>query len=242
MALAAAIRHVAFEDLGSLAPVLKKRGYDIRYYEAGVDDLAEAGKADILLMLGGPISVNDANLYPFIKEELRVAEQRLTATKPMFGLCLGAQMIAAALGAKIYPAAVKEIGWNKISLTLDGRNSPLRHIGEDEPVLHWHGDTFDMPRGALWLASTPEVPHQAFSVGANILALQFHPEAVGRRIEQWLIGHTCELALNKIDIAQIRADTKRWKNSLTSRGAALFDAWLDGVQSSRVNSSSPAAA
>jgi GMP synthase (glutamine-hydrolysing) len=148
LSTAAVIRHVAFEDLGVLAPVLAARGISARYFEAGVDDLGaiERDAPDLLVVLGGPIGVYDEPLYPFLGGEIALIERRLRASAPTLGICLGAQLIARAAGARVYPGTPKEIGFSPLTLTPDGEASCL---GELKPaaynVLHWHGDTFDLP-------------------------------------------------------------------------------------------------
>ncbi len=157
---AAAIRHVAFEDLGSFAPVLEAAGYTVRYLEAadGLASPAVAEEADLLVVLGGPIGAYEDDAYPFLADELRLLERRLAAGRPLLGICLGAQLIARALGASVYPGAVKEIGWSPVRLTDAGESSCLRHLGRGISVLHWHGDTFDLPAGATRLRAPPGSP------------------------------------------------------------------------------------
>jgi len=172
---ALAIRHVAFEDLGTLGPLLEQRGFEIRYLDAGVDDLSNLdGLApDLVVALGGPMGVYEDDAYPWIADEVAILERRLAAERPTLGVCLGCQMMARALGGKVYPGPAKELGWAPLELTETGRESPLGHV-EAAPVLHWHGDTFDLPAGASLLASTSAVANQAFAIGAHALAFQFH--------------------------------------------------------------------
>ncbi|HJV85347.1 MAG TPA: glutamine amidotransferase [Noviherbaspirillum sp.] len=222
-----AIRHVAFEDLGTFGPVLQETGFTIGYAQAGVDRLSpgEWDAADLVVVLGGPIGVNDQALYPFLAEEIALINARLAQGKPLLGICLGAQMIAAALGARVYPGRAKEIGWGDVVLTEAGHISALSVL-EGAPVLHWHGDTFDLPQGATLLASTSVAPHQAFSLGKNVLALQFHPEADAARMDEWLVGHACELAYAGVDPRVIRADAEK-HGAAAARGAtAMLRTWL----------------
>jgi GMP synthase (glutamine-hydrolysing) len=222
-----ALRHVAFEDLGTFEPLLRERGFGIDYRQAGVDPISEDDwmTADLAVILGGPIGVNDLVLYPFIADELQLAALRLRAQRPLLGLCLGAQLMAAALGAEVYPGVRKEIGWSELQLSPDGLASPLKHLA-GLPVLHWHGDTFDLPEEAELLASTSLTPHQAFSVGSYALGLQFHPEVSGEQIETWLIGHTAELVEAGVDIPRLRSASHAQAAALREGARALLDAWL----------------
>src|SRR5262249_17403634 len=140
------IRHVACEDLGNLAGVLQRRGLVVRYVEAGLDDVGQLKPPapQGLIVLGGPIGVYPEKGYPFLTDELRVLEQRLAADRPTLGICLGAQLMARALGAKVYAGPCKEIGWASLQLSEAGRRSCLVQLAQREAaVLHWHGDTFD---------------------------------------------------------------------------------------------------
>lgn len=227
---AIAIRHVAFEDAGNLEDVLAERGVLLRYLDAGIDDLTEAKDADLLIVLGGPIGVYEVDRYPFLKDEFAVIEHALRRRTPTIGICLGSQAIAAVLGARIYPAREKEIGWGLIGLTPEGRRSPLTALAECKfRVLHWHGDTFDLPSGATRLAETAITPNQAFAYGPKVLALQFHVELYPRDMERWLIGHTAELTHAGIDVVKMRADTARYGAVIEQAGGKMFSDWLDRV-------------
>ncbi|MFJ9452797.1 glutamine amidotransferase [Herbaspirillum sp. NPDC101397] len=222
------IRHLAFEDLGNFAPVLKQAGFAVDYVQAGVATLqpAAVAAADLLVVLGGPIGVNDSAEYPFINEEIALVRERLDSGKPVLGICLGAQMMAAALGARVYPGTQKEIGWGGVTLTGAGRASSLSTLNDNDAVLHWHGDTFDLPDGAELLASTAATPHQAFRYGRHALALQFHVEADADCIEAWLIGHACELSLAGIRPSAIRDDARRCGAQARSNAENILRAWL----------------
>ena len=219
-----ALRHVAFEDVGVWGSTLRERGHALTYLEAG-DDLAQARDADLVIVLGGPIGVADGTDYPFLVDEIALIAERLDRDAPTLGVCLGAQLMAAALGAKVYPAREKEVGWGFLSLAPAASSTPLRVLA-DSPVLHWHSDTFDLPRGAVLLASTAAPPRQAFSHGRS-LALQFHCEANGGDIERWLVGHTGELRAAGIDIGWLREQSRRHALAAARAGRAFLDSYLD---------------
>lgn len=233
MKTALVIAHVPFEDLGSFAEPLANHEYRIRYRQAGVDNLAtrEARQADLLIVLGGPVSATDETNYPFLRDELHLLKKRLQKALPTLGICLGAQLMARALGARVYPLPRKELGWGPIELTADGRNSCLQHLAKGlTPVLHWHGDTFDLPEGAVRLASTDLCKNQAFTVGGRALALQFHPEVTGRGLERWFIGHALEItATEGVSVSKLRAQTARWADILESQGHKCLEQWLNGL-------------
>lgn len=225
-----AIRHVGFEDLGSFETPLRTAGYRIEYIEAAEQDIDQLDPlaADLLLVLGGPIGVYDHDAYPLLSDELALLRTRLAADRPTLGICLGAQLMAAALGARVYPGPAKEIGWSPLDLASSAEYQPLAAL-RDVPVLHWHGDTFDLPQGCTLLASTPLCRNQAFARGANVLGLQFHPEVRGVHFEHWLLGHASELASAGIDPVALRRDAKRYAQGLEKAGASLLNTWLAGI-------------
>lgn len=223
-----AVRHVAFEDLGLLGPLAAARGYDVRYHDAGVESFAVDSllKPDLVIVLGGPIGVYEQDTYPFIADEITAIAARLDANKPILGICLGAQMIAAALGARVAPGPAKEIGYAPLTLTAAGRASVLGPLGTS-PVLHWHGDNCELPAQCECLASTAHCPVQAFTRMPHQLALQFHLETEPARFEAWLVGHTVELAKAGIDPRAVRKQAQTQGTVTRQVGQNVLAAWLD---------------
>lgn len=233
MAEVIAVRHVAFEDLGILETLFAQRGDDVRYVDAPLADLGQPDlqNADLLVVLGAPIGAFDDELYPFLIQEVALIQHYIQAGKPVLGVCLGAQLMARILGAQVKPMGIKEIGFAPLKLTPAGEQSPLRHL-RDIPVLHWHGDRFDLPEAATRLADTEICSEQAFSWGDKLLGLQFHLEADVDKIESWLVGHACELAHAGVDLQQIRTDAQRYGQILHAAGLKVIGEWLDQVWTS----------
>ncbi|MEZ4599546.1 MAG: gamma-glutamyl-gamma-aminobutyrate hydrolase family protein [Syntrophotaleaceae bacterium] len=169
------LQHVPFEGLGSILPWLEARQAQIsttRFFESPI--LPASGEFDAVVALGGPMSVNDEDEYPWLREEKQVLAEAVQAGKPVLGICLGAQLIASALGAAVYPGPCKEIGWFPVyACQYQPGIFPLPQISE---VFHWHGETFDLPPGAIHLAKSKGCLHQAFQIGRRTIGLQFHLE------------------------------------------------------------------
>lgn len=224
-----ALRHVAFEDLDAFAPLLAHRGFAVAYCEAPRDDLdaPDLAAADLLIVLGGPIGAYEEADYPFLTAEIRLIERRLAAGRPVLGLCLGSQLMARALGAAVRPMGAKEIGWAPVTLSDAGRASPLAAL-DGVPVLHWHGDTFDLPTGAIHLAATATTPNQAFAWARHGLALQFHVETSAAALERWYVGHALEIATTPgVSVRGLREAAAQNASTLAPAAAALLASWLD---------------
>ncbi|MCP1772230.1 GMP synthase (glutamine-hydrolyzing) [Neisseria perflava] len=178
MATVAAVRHVAFEDLGILETLFAKRGDTVVYFDAPVANFTDSAlqEADLLVVLGAPIGAFDDALYPFLSAEAECIRRRVASDKAVLGICLGAQLIARVLGAQVNPMGVKEIGFKPLELTNEGKQSPLRHLA-GVPVLHWHGDCFGLPQGATSLAYTNVSHERGFSLGGKLLSLELSMES-----------------------------------------------------------------
>jgi GMP synthase (glutamine-hydrolysing) len=225
------IQHLHFENLGNLQPALLDAGYSVEYFDAVNPehlDKIETTVCDLLIILGGPIGVYEEDSYPFLTQEKRIIKKRIEKKQPLIGICLGAQLIASTLGAKVYPGDTKEIGWKTITSTSDIEFSSLNQ----QRVLHWHGDTFDLPEGAERIFSSELYPNQGFTYGENVLALQFHIEVQPHRIEEWLVGHACEISSLKTEsVKKIRHDTQTYAPLLQGLAKGMWTKWL----SSQVN-------
>ncbi|MGW9158140.1 glutamine amidotransferase [Microbacterium sp. NPDC055665] len=228
--LALAFRHVHFEDLGILEPLLIERGYHVEYVDLGTQaiDIDRVDHADLLIVLGGPIGGYDTATYPFLHASKEAIAHRLRQGRALLGICLGAQLIAEEMGAEVRPTGAVEIGYAPLQLTTEGHDSPLRPL-DGLPVLHWHGDAFTIPDGARHLARTPDFPNQAFCTDA-VLALQFHLEADHRTIGNWLIGHAHELHHHGIDPRTIREQARNHGPRLEAAARTAIGAWLDDVE------------
>ncbi|MBS7537790.1 glutamine amidotransferase-related protein [Ancylobacter lacus] len=224
-----AIRHVAFEDLGILAGLLDGQGWDLAYCEAATDDLAHRSVtgADLVIVLGGPVRVADARAFPFLTREMALIETRLGRGRPTLGIGLGAQLMAAALGARLFPDPGKKIGWDRVALTGEGRASALAPLAEpDAEVLHWHGDAIELPRQAACLAHGAAGATEAFAVGRAGLGLRFHLEAGPRELEEWYVGHHAALVAAGIDIPALRRESQARRLRTGELAARVFGGWL----------------
>jgi GMP synthase (glutamine-hydrolysing) len=230
---AVVLRHVAFEDLGLLAPILHDAGWDVSYREAPTGDLDHQSieHADLLIALGGPIGVYETDRFPFLLKEIALLERRLAKDRPTLGICLGAQLMAKALGSRVFPGLAKEIGWGRVELTEDGQASSLSPLAEQGAVvLHWHGDTFDLPDGAARLASNAAYQNQAFAYGGRGMGLQFHVEVDPQRLEEWYVGHVVELSAAGVSIPDLRTTTAAVASQSRAQAARIFNKWLQHIE------------
>ena len=182
------LQHVPFEGLGSIAPWLKATGYEVtctRFFESA--DLPDVDAIDLLVIMGGPMSVNDEDTWPWLISEKRFVREFIDSGKPVLGICLGAQLIASALGARVFANPAKEIGWFPVH-SVDAGDSALFRFPDAETVFHWHGETFDLPPAAIRLAKSEACENQAFQIGRSVIGLQFHLETTQESATQ-LVAH-----------------------------------------------------
>jgi GMP synthase-like glutamine amidotransferase len=179
------VQHVPFEGPGAIADWCAARGHElVGVHPYRGDPLPDLRDVEALVVMGGPMSANDGPSLDWLAREIRLVEQVVRAGRPMFGVCLGAQILARALGARVYRAREREIGWWPLRLRPEARaGTPLADWPESLVPLHWHGETFDLPEGAAHLAETDTCPHQAFLWG-RALGLQFHVEATPESVDE----------------------------------------------------------
>lgn len=183
-------QHVPFETPGMIAGWAESRGYVLtgtHFYKPDAA-LPEISQADRLIIMGGPMNIYEEARYPWLKKEKQFIKKALDRHIPILGICLGAQLLADSLGAKVYPGRDKEIGWFPITITAD-QEAPFRVLPEQLSVLHWHGDTFTLPEEAQRTASSKVTVNQAFVFRKNVIGLQFHLEVAEDNIHQ-LIRHS----------------------------------------------------
>ncbi len=216
------IRHTPYEGIAGFREPIEAAGYALDRVDVGDPGFATIDflSPDLLVLMGGPMGVYERAAHPWIDCEIVRLAERIACGLPTLGVCLGAQMIAAAMGAEVRKGPGPEIGFGPVTLNAAGADSPLRHVAE-VPVLHWHGDTFDLPEGVELLASTAAYPHQAFRRGRNLLALQFHAEmGEDPRFDAWLEG--AEQGAR----AGLRAEHDSLGPDAVAAGRAMIAEWL----------------
>ncbi len=169
------LQHVPFEGIGSIASWLEAHGADVSYTRFFEDPaLPQPNSRDFVIVMGGPMSVNDESTLPWLRPEKQFIRDAVERGIPVLGVCLGAQLIAGALGGRVYRNSQKEIGWFPIEATPSSTHA--FRFPEKCAVFHWHGETFDLPSGAVRLARSPACENQAFQIGQHVIGLQFHLE------------------------------------------------------------------
>ena len=225
------IRHVPHEGVAGFREPIEAAGYRIDRVDVGSECFAavDLNEPDLLIMMGGPMGVYEQDRHPWIACQMRRLERRLAAGLPTLGVCFGAKMIAAALGARVFPGHRKEVGFHPVQVDPAATGNPLAYL-RGVPVLHWHGDSFDLPAGGERLASSHVYENQAFRVGPNILALQFHAE-MGKDprfhawMEQWPeAAHEAGGTANAL-----RAAHDRHGSAAVAAGRRMIGDWLSGL-------------
>lgn len=222
------IRHVPHEDLGLLAEVFQQHRLSYGYVDMFHQPPRsfDPGQLAGLVVLGGPMSVHDTKSYPYLCREIDWIGQAADTGLPVLGVCLGAQLLAKSLGARVYPNSVKEIGWCEIELTEDAADDPLfSDCHPTETVFQWHGETFDLPNDSVLLARGAACVNQAFRFGLSAYGLQFHLETTAEMLDRWLTepGMCSELSTcNAAGAAEIRHGANEQLPAMLQAGRRVF--------------------
>jgi GMP synthase (glutamine-hydrolysing) len=226
--------HGKRERAETFTTIFEELGWEQREIFTPEESLAEIDplEPDLLVVMGGPMGVYELDKYPFLEGEIKFLKTRLERDLPVLGICLGSQLIAAALGGSVYQGrAGKEIGWAPLELSIAGENHPVRHLsGEKTNMFHWHGDTFQLPQSATLLASSMAYENQIYAVG-NALALQCHPEVTAPQLEKWLAHEMSEVGESILckDIERIREQTEKHVKILNAQTRLMMNEWLQSV-------------
>lgn len=222
------LQHHANEGLGTIAEALEAA--EISASTVCIFDgekvPARMSEADGLIILGGAVGVYEAETYPYLSDEIRLIEKALGGEKPILGICLGSQLLAAALGAKVYKSGRQEIGWHAVKSSAAAQDDALWNgIEKEFWAFHWHGDVFELPAGAVSLASSSLTEHQAFRFGEKAYGILFHPEATGEIILSMTKNFNVEAEQAEITAAQIFADTEKHLSTYKSTANKIFSDW-----------------
>ncbi|KZE93528.1 Carbamoyl-phosphate synthase small chain [Agromyces sp. NDB4Y10] len=228
------LRHDSAIGLGNLGPVLEEHGYEVVVVDAPREDVTavDALAPDLVVVLGGDEAAYETDRYPYVGHEIELLRQRVAAEAPVFGVCLGAQMLAEAMGSRAYRGPRKEVGWLGVDLTEAGASSPVRHA-RGIRFVQWHGDTFDLPEGVERLASSPQYANQAFRAGDWLLAVQFHPEVTPAIHEDWLAAWGDELPEYDLTVERMRALQGEHGPAAEAASRAILGEFLDGLGQGR---------
>jgi GMP synthase (glutamine-hydrolysing) len=228
---AVVLQHDPTIHLGNIRPVLEEHGYEVRIVDVTTEDLEaiDPAAADLVVVLGGEMGAYETDAYPFLAAEQRLLRSRLAAERPTLGVCLGAQLMAGALGERVYKGDTTAIGYRIVEPTAAGAGSPLRHF-TGVPVVQWHGDTFELPATATLLATSSDYSNEAFAIGRHALAVQFHPEVTDEMHERWLTDGYNELDEHAIDPNALRRDRERHSARMQEASRAAFSEWLRGLR------------
>jgi GMP synthase (glutamine-hydrolysing) len=227
-------QHVPYEPLGTLDPLLKESGFRIRYVNFGrnPDHRPTLDKYAALIVLGGPMSSEQIDTYPNLLTEVEIIREAIGRDMSVLGICLGAQLLAKALGGEVQRNPLREIGWYDVDLTEAGETDPvLSTFARRQRVFQWHEDGMSLPPGAVHLASSPHSNIQAFRYGEHAYGLQFHLEVDSSLIERWLSvpenRATLQDEAGRTDPQEIRAQTPTSIDALQSLSKVTFSRWID---------------
>jgi GMP synthase (glutamine-hydrolysing) len=225
------LQHEPHEGIGAWEPIFNTAGRKLvtRNLFAGekVPLEEELCEWDGIVIMGGPMSANDGESLDFIRDELKMIPQILQLKIPLLGVCLGSQVIAKGLGSKVYKGAKKEIGWYPLKLTASAEKDKIfGGLGSSIMMFQWHGETFDLPSGAIHLSNSPLYPHQAFRYTDRIYGLQFHCEMTDSMIREWVEKGQEELARAEISGEKILEDTPKYLSTLRQWAHHIAKKWL----------------
>ncbi|WP_076068571.1 glutamine amidotransferase [Sphingomonas montana] len=226
------VRHTAYEGAAGFREPIETAGYAFSRIDVLDPAFSDADfmAPDLLVLMGGPMGVYERAAHPWIDGEVARIAARLAAGLPTIGICLGSQLIAAALGAAVYPGPAQEIGFAPLTVNPSGMATPVRQLA-DTPVLHWHGDTFDLPDGCELLASSALYRHQAYRRGARMLALQCHPEmGEDPRIATWIDAGAADMAAAGTTAEAVRSDYAAKGPQAVAAGRAMLAEWLAALR------------
>lgn len=223
--------HADFEAPGYVEQWILEKGFQLnRTLIYNNEALPDVGDFDFLVIMGGPMSAYDDEQYPWMPKEKELLRQAIWAKKKVLGICLGAQLLASSLGARVYPNQHKEIGWWPVRKVKSDVKTIFDSYPDEAVVLEWHGDTFDIPDGAVWIATSDAAKHQAFVYGDHVLALQFHPEAnpesLAMLVDEERTGFKTSCYVQELD--EIAAETRYFELGRTILYNLLDDLVLKG--------------
>lgn len=228
--LALVLRHDPAVGLGNLEPTLVEHGYVVQVVDTPEADVPalDVVAPDLVVVLGGDEAAYEGDVHPYIAHEIAFLRERVAARRPVFGVCLGAQLLAAAMDAPVRKGPRKEVGFLEVVPTAAGEQSPVRHF-RGVPVVQWHGDTFDLPAGVTHLATSEQYGNQAFSLDDWLLAVQFHPELTDEMHEDWVVRWGDELPEYGQTRDSLRADRARFSPPMQDASRRLLGEYLDGL-------------
>jgi len=222
------LQHDPSIHLGNIGPVLTEHDYDLRIVDVTTEDVSaiDPAEADLVVVLGGEMGAYQTDEFPFLEQEKELLRERIAAERPVLGVCLGAQLMAGALGERVYKGETTQIGYRRVEPTTAGADSPIRHF-DGVPVVEWHGDTFELPEQATLLASSSDYSNEAFAIGGFALAVQFHPEVTDEMHEAWVADGYNELDELAIDPDALRRDREVYSARMQEASRAAFSEWLE---------------